>query len=165
MARRPFHLARRFFEVLRVRPLDDEETEVVRTWVGDHLMHLFSAQQIADQRHGYKTATSVARVTDDRVTAAAAALHDVGKTHSRLGPWGRTLATILMMLRVPMWGRYAAYRDHGRLGAADLEEAGAPKLVIEFARHHQHRRPSSIPADVWEVLNGADLGAMPRRPA
>jgi hypothetical protein len=163
MARRSFHLVRRFFEVLRARPLDDTELSAVRSWVGDDLMAIFITQQTADQRHGYQIAHGVYELTASTELAAAAALHDVGKRHSDFGAVGRTLATVLMALRLPLGGRLRAYRDHGELGAADLEAVGAPLLVVEFARHHQHRRPPSIDVDDWSVLNGADLGALPKR--
>lgn len=162
MARRSFHLVRRFFEVLRARPLDVAELRTIRSWVGDDLMPLFIAQQVEDQRHGYQIARIVFDVTSSAELAAAAALHDVGKRHSRLGPFGRTVATVLMALRLPLRGRLRAYRDHGPLGAADLEAAGAPALAVEFARHHQHRRPGTIDPEDWSVLNRADLGALPK---
>ena len=160
-ARRPFHLVRRFFEVLLARPLDSAEAETVRSWVGDELFEVFVAQQVADQRHGYRTGLSVARAGHRTELVAAAALHDVGKRHSWLGPFRRSLATVLMALRVPLRGRWAAYRDHGPLGAVDLERAGASALAVEFARHHQHRRPPEIAPGDWAVLNAADLGALP----
>ena len=99
-----------------------------------------------------------------KITAlvAAAALHDVGKRHSRLGAFTRSIATVLMALRIPLPRRMAAYRDHGPLGSLDLEAAGASELTISFARHHQHRRPPVIPPEDWAVLNAADLGALPR---
>ncbi|HEX6947361.1 MAG TPA: hypothetical protein VF246_08425 [Acidimicrobiia bacterium] len=161
--RRPFHLVRRFFEVLLARPLAPDEIDTVRSWVGEELLELFLSQQVADQRHGYRTAKAVADAGHRTELVAAMALHDVGKRHSWLGPFRRSLATILMVLHLPMRGRWAAYRDHGPLGAVDLERAGASGIVVGFARHHQHRRPADMSPDDWEVLNRADLGLLTGR--
>lgn len=161
--RRPLHLVRRFFEVLRARPLDDDERNEVASWIGStDLADLFYSQQVADQRHGYEIARAVASAGHRLDLVAAAALHDVGKRHSRLGAISRSIATVLMALRLPLSRRMTAYRDHGPLGALDLEAAGASKLTIDFARHHQHRRPPAISPEDWAVLNAADLGALPR---
>lgn len=161
--RRPSHLVRRFFEVLRARPLDDAERSDIESWIGSGaLAELFYGQQVADQRHGYDIARAVASSGHRPDLVAAAAMHDVGKRHSQLGAVARSVATVLMALRVPLRGRMAAYRDHGPLGADDLEAAGASGLTISFARHHQHRRPGDIPLVDWAVLNAADLGTLPR---
>lgn len=122
------------------------------------LLDLFLEQQVADQRHGLEVMRHVARsgVTDPDVLAAAA-LHDIGKRHSRLGPVGRSVATVLMLARLPMTRRMRRYVDHGELGAVDLERAGAPALVVGFARHHQWGRPHGFPAPDWQTLRAADL--------
>lgn len=164
MPGRPFHLARRFFEVLIARPLDPTEESAVASWIDSGLWDLFASQQVADQRHGFETGRRVldSGITDpDMVTAGA--LHDVGKRHSRLGAVGRTVATVLMATRIPLPRRMAAYRDHGTLGADDLEKAGAPTIAVLFARHHQGKRPASIPEATWEILHAADLARKPRR--
>lgn len=130
--------------------------------MGDELLDLFMSQQVADQRHGYEIGKAVADAGHRQELVAAAALHDVGKRHSHLGAVRRSLATVLMALRVPLRGSWKAYRDHGPLGAVDLELAGGSKLAVGFARHHQHRRPADMSPDDWAVLNAADLGALPR---
>lgn len=124
------------------------------------LSDLFTSQQVADQRHALQAGERVvADGVDDPDLIAAALLHDVGKRHSRLGAIGRSIATLLMSLRLPMSSRMNAYRDHGRLGAIDLEAASAPAVVVEFARHHQLRRPPNMSRETWELLRRADLGA------
>ncbi len=160
---RPIHLVRRFFEVLFARPLKADELTQVAGWIGPELFTVFVAQQTADQRHGHHTALRVVEAGyTDPVLISAAALHDVGKRHSGLGAVGRSLATVMMVLGLPMRGRMAAYRDHGVLGAVDLERLGAPNLVVLFARHHQVGRPDSIHPSVWAVLHHADLATLPR---
>ncbi|HLV89930.1 MAG: HD domain-containing protein [Acidimicrobiales bacterium] len=147
--------------MLLARPLSEDEVSTVRAWVGsDRLLELFMAQQVADQRHGYETGKAVAAAGHRLELVAAAALHDVGKIHSRFGPVRRSIATVLMGLKLPLGGRWAAYRDHGELGAIDLERAGASDLIVSFARHHQHRRPPEMAPEDWSVLNRADLGTL-----
>lgn len=149
--------------MLGATPLDEGEREKVESWIGSgELAALFFTQQDADQRHGYEIASAVASAGHRLELVAAAALHDVGKRHSRLGAFRRSLATVLMAFKIPLRGRMAAYRDHGPLGAIDLEAAGASPLAVSFARHHQHRRPADIAPGDWDVLNAADLGALPR---
>jgi hypothetical protein len=42
------------------------------------------------------------------------------------------------------------------VGATELLDAGAPRLAVDFARHHHGMRPTSIPEEVWDVLMTAD---------
>ncbi len=129
------------------------------SWLGPDLMPLFSAQQNADQRHGLEVARHVLRSGKMRPElVVAAALHDVGKRHSEMGAVLRSVATILMLLHMPMTKRMSDYVRHGELGAADLEATGvAPLAAIEFARHHQHGRPDGFPQEDWKILRSADL--------
>jgi len=154
----PAHLIRRFFDVAGARPLSAAERAEVRGWLTDDLSRLFFDQPRCDQRHGYQAALSVVAddVTDTDVIVAAL-VHDVGKRHARLGLIGRSLASVLILLRLTrLPDRVAAYRDHGVSGARDLGRAGAPTLAIDFALHHHGDRPPSIPRDTWEVLVSAD---------
>lgn len=95
---------------------------------------------------------------DDPDTILAALLHDVGKVHSRLGVLSRSMATVLMAAGTPLTSKFVRYRDHGRLGAVDLAAAGAPELVVDFARHHQFGRPATIDPTTWDRLRSADMG-------
>ncbi len=149
---------RRFFGVLLAKPLDDVERSEVIGWLGPHLFELFSSQQVADQRHGLEVGRRVAAAegsTPDLVIAGA--MHDVGKRHSGLGPLGRSVATVLIFVRLPLTRRMALYRDHGKVGAAELEALGAPQVAVEFARHHQYGRPEGFPVEAWRTLRSADL--------
>ncbi|MFO7299142.1 MAG: HD domain-containing protein [Actinomycetes bacterium] len=151
--------------MLLARPLTAAELEEVRGWLDGSLLELFLAQQVADQRHGYAIARSVLDTGHRMELVVAAALHDVGKARSRLGAFRRSIVTVLMVLRVPLKGRWLAYAEHGKVGAEDLEKAGAPPLVVSFARHHQHGRPPDIAPEDWSVLNRADLGTLTGRRA
>jgi putative nucleotidyltransferase with HDIG domain len=129
----------------------------VSGWLTPETGAVFFAQGDADQRHGYYAALSVvAAGVADRDVIAAALLHDVGKRHARLGIVGRSLASVLILLRLPLGERLAAYRDHGIVGARELAGVGAPALAIDFAMHHHGSRPPTIKPEIWELLVQAD---------
>lgn len=126
-------------------------------WLTPETGAVFFAQGDADQRHGYHAALSlVAAGVADRDVIAAALLHDVGKRHARLGIVGRSLASVMILLRLPLGERLAAYRDHGMVGARELAGVGAPALAIDFAMHHHGSRPPTIKPETWELLVKAD---------
>ena len=151
------HLARRFFGVLVATPLRPGEQAAVGALLRPAERALFWGQPAADQRHGLECARAVQAACPGRSDLARAALlHDVGKRRSGLGAVGRSLATALAGARLPGRGRFAAYREHGPLGATELEAAGAEPMVVAFARHHHAKRPDAVPAADWEVLRRAD---------
>jgi hypothetical protein len=151
------HLFHRFFDVATARSLTASEMAAVRGWLTPELLELFLAQPRADQRHGYRAALLVITAgSDDGDTIVAALLHDVGKRHARLGVLARSVASILIRLRVLQGPRVLAYRDHGLVGAGELARAGAAALAVDFAMHHQGERPSSIPEPTWDLLVAAD---------
>lgn len=151
------HLARRFFAVLRARPLRPAEQAAVARRLRPEERHLFWQQCPADQRHGLECSRAVLARCPDRIDLARAALlHDVGKGRAPLGVAARTLATALAACRLPTPGRLGAYMDHGPTGAAALEAAGAEPVVVCFARHHHTSRPEGIATADWEVLCRAD---------
>ena len=117
---------------------------------------LFWDQHSIDQRHGYVVAARVeGALGENREAVAAALLHDTGKRHSSAGAVGRSLATIADGLRLPLPADWRRYRNHGLLGASDLEAVGASRLSIAFARGHNN--PSDeIDPDVWQALQTAD---------
>jgi len=159
----PSHLIRRFFEVASARPLSRDERAAVGSWLTPALSDLFFSQQPADQRHGYRAGASVAaagyRAPD---VVAAALLHDVGKRHAGFGALGRSVASVMILLSLPLSERMLTYRDHGIVAARELGRAGAPPLVVDFALHHHGRRPETIAEDVWDVLAAADEPVKPR---
>ena len=153
----PAHLFRRFFDVAGARPLTTSERAAVTGWLDDETALIFFAQPDADQRHGYHAAlTVVAAGVSEPDVVAAALLHDVGKRHARLGLLGRTLASVMIVLGLPLGKRMTAYRDHGLLGARELGVLGAPSLTIDFAMHHHRSRPPTIDSATWDLLVRAD---------
>jgi putative nucleotidyltransferase with HDIG domain len=154
------HLTSRFFEVLKARPLLDREAEEVRSWLSPGQAWLFFSQAGHDQRHGYEAALVAIHHGLDLVAVRAALLHDVGKRHARLGVIGRSLASLAIKARLPLPGRWRIYRDHGRVGSAELTAIGSEPLVVDFALHHHGPRPPGIPEETWAVLLLADQPAM-----
>ena len=69
---------------------------------------------------------------------------------------GRTLASLLIRLRLPLSRRARLYRDHGELAARELDQLGCETLVVEFARHHHGDRPETISPATWGLLQLAD---------
>lgn len=156
------HLTGRFFDVVTARPLDGGELDRLRRWLAPGELALFSAQDHADQRHGYECALDVASLLPDRADLVrAAALHDVGKRHAGLGSIGRVFASLAIRSGLPLHGRFAAYAAHGELAARDLAEIGTPQPIIDFARHHHASRPAGFPPADWSVLQDADRARLP----
>jgi putative nucleotidyltransferase with HDIG domain len=158
----PAHLFKRFFDVASARPLNDSERHDVIQWLTPETAKVFFAQGIADQRHGHHAASMVtAGGVDDSAVIMTALLHDVGKRHARLGIIGRSVASMLILLGLPLSGRMQAYRDHGMVAARELADLSVPSLVVDFALHHHGRRPATIDPGVWDVLVAADQPAKP----
>ena len=72
------------------------------------------------------------------------------------GPVSRSIATILDAACLPMPTRMRTYRDHGRRGSVEIEEAGCGELAILFALYHPGPAPSGIDQERWKVLLDAD---------
>lgn len=166
------HLARRFAGSLWPGgpPADDER------WARGHLLageiELWERMSGPDRRH----AVAVARRTQDELNAgatrpvlAAALLHDVGKVDPALGPYRRSLATVVGMAvghdTARAWGarrrgvrrRVGRYLTHDAIGAALLADAGSDEVTVRWAREH-HLPPErwSVPAEVGAALKAAD---------
>lgn len=151
------HLVQRFFDVALARPLDAAELAVVEIWLSRPLAELFFDQPSHDQRHGYEAACSViTQGYDDPDVITAALMHDIGKRHARLGLVGRTLASVMILTRIPLPERFVNYRDHGLVGAREMGRVGAPSVATDFALHHHRARPETISPDVWAALQAAD---------
>lgn len=166
----PFHLAWRFFGSL----VPGGPTPSAEAWAFEHLLpgeqELFGQMSGPDRRHAIGVARRALRLfeselsepTPPRHVVAAALLHDVGKTETRLGTFGRVGATVAAIVfgrarvtefRGPetgdgpggLRGRVAGYLAHDRLGAELLEKAGSDPFTIAWARDHH------LPASRWTV--------------
>ncbi len=143
--------------MLRARPLGPREQAEVAGLLGPGERELFWAQPTADRRHGLSAARLALRAAPGRRDLAKAALlHDVGKRHAGLGPFGRAVASVYALARLTAPGRLGDYLNHGPRGAAELAAAGSEGIVVEFARTHHDRRPPGIAARDWAVLQDAD---------
>jgi putative nucleotidyltransferase with HDIG domain len=158
----PAHLVTRFFDIAGARPLTASERAAVEKLLTPELSDVFFAQSDPDQRHGYHAAATVLAAGVDRQDVVVAALlHDIGKRHARLGLIGRSVASVLILLRLPLSERMQSYRDHGLIAARELGALGAPSLAIDFAMHHHGPRPPTIDAAEWDVLVSADQAPKP----
>lgn len=152
------HLARRFFGSLHARRPRPGDQLFIATLLRGGAARLFAAQQPMDQQHALDVARRVARDAPQRHDLMRAALlHDVGKAHSHLGVIGRSVASLLAIAGIPARGRFAAYLDHGRLGAADLAAAGESGITLGFAAHHHDAEPpDTTDRNDWATLRAAD---------
>lgn len=146
-----------------MKPLNSTEADRVRAHLAPQLADLFFAQPVIDQRHALNAAGFVSSKGAPEEIVVAALLHDVGKRHAGLGVIGRTFASLMMLLRIWLPPRFAAYRDHGDTGAVELEEAGAPSVAIDFARHHHAGKPATFDQRWWDCLQDGDLAQRPNQ--
>jgi len=151
------HYATRFLCFFRLEPLLPREQQVVHGQLLPAEAALFWDLQPEDQRHSFAVASRVMQtIPGDDEAVRAALLHDVGKRHSELGAFRRSLATVLGHLGLPLGDRMRSYWDHGAIGAADLAAAGSSEFVVAFAAHHsdgEHRAGS----ERWQAVLRADV--------
>ena len=152
------HLTRRFFGSWRAGWPTPQQQRFVTTVLDGPAAQLFFAQAAMDQTHAVAVASAVSAAAPGRSDLVRAALlHDVGKTTSGLGVIGRSLASVLAILRLPTPGRLGGYLKHGPRGADLLAASGESGIVVAFARHHRSSQPpSGVSATDWAVLRRAD---------
>ena len=165
------HLAKRFFGSLNPAG----PGPAAQTWAEGHLLPgelaLWRRMSGPDRRHAVGVAREVERGLGHEATRpvlAAALLHDVGKIESRLGTYGRVIATLAGKLAGPAqareWQRsrgftrrVGLYLRHDELGGDLLALAGADDLTVAWAR--EHHRPNSewtVPRPLADALKAAD---------
>ncbi len=155
------HLTKRFFGSLR--PGGPPRSEVA--WVTEQLtpleLELWREMPGPDRRHSVVVARRVERTLGHEATPpvlAAALLHDVGKTQSGLGTYGRVIATLSGAAvgrdpeTIKNWTRtrgftrrVGLYLQHPKLGGDLLGMAGSDPLTEAWARQHH------LPADEWTI--------------
>lgn len=117
------HLTRRFLGSLsRLAPASgDVEWAIAQLLPGEAA--LWKRMPVQDRRHSIVVARRFADFVADatRAEMAGALLHDVGKSRSELGTFGRVAATIIG----PRTKRFRVYHDHEALGLEMLRSAGS----------------------------------------
>ncbi|CAN5836420.1 hypothetical protein BH24ACT3_BH24ACT3_16870 [soil metagenome] len=146
-----------------------------RSWAEGSLLEpeveLWRRMGGADRRHAVGVARRVERalVGDaTRPVLAAALCHDVGKIESRLGTYGRVVATLSGRIaghgQVLRWTeqrgfvrRVGLYLRHDELGGDLLALAGSDPLTITWAReHHRPEAEWTLPPPIAGALKAAD---------
>ncbi|MCY4135938.1 MAG: HD domain-containing protein [bacterium] len=149
-------MARRFFQSILDQGPDAAEEDWLMGLLSEREATLYAQMSPVDRSHALRSARCPALADDAQRVAAA--LHDVGKIQSGLRTWTRVAATVVgAVLPGILRGRWADYRDHPRLGAAMLRDAGSAELIVAWAaEHHLSTRKSSLPSDVAAALAAAD---------
>ena len=170
------HLSGRFVRALSPRSPRPDDLAWVETVLTPGGYVAFRRQPHHDQRHAIGVARDVqARLADtpyadDPRWLSAALLHDIGKLDSRLGVYGRVVATVsgaaLGRDHAEAWSesrgftrRVGLYLRHDELGADRIRIAGEPEEAARWAEAHHD--PSTwpdlpIPEPVVEALDEAD---------
>jgi hypothetical protein len=170
------HLTGRFFGSLRRRPPSPGDLAWAESVLGPEAYALWRRQPVYDQRHSLAVARAVqseleggAFAGDDRWIACAL-LHDIGKLDSRLGVYGRVVATVASAAAGPgmadAWSdrsgftrRVGLYLRHAELGADRIRLAGGPEEAARWAAgHHTSPWPDDlgIPEPVARALDACD---------
>jgi hypothetical protein len=170
------HLSGRFVRALWPGPPRGDDLAWVETVLTPGGYAVFRRQPHHDQRHAIGVARDVqARLAgtefaDDPRWLSAALLHDVGKLDSRLGVYGRVVATVSAAAagreHAQVWSdstgftrRVGLYLRHAELGADRIRLAGEPEEAARWATAHHD--PSTwadlpIPQPVVAALDAAD---------
>ena len=122
------HLSRRALgSVSNAGPSTKDLERVAETLLSRELV-LWSGMQGRDQRHSIQVMDRFVRLRPEatRAERAAALLHDVGKSHSRLGWLGRIVATVVG----PRTPQMRAYLDHERIGLELLADVSDPRTLF-----------------------------------
>lgn len=165
------HLARRFVGSLRPGGASAADDAWARSMLLPGEEKLWEQMSGPDRRHAAGVARDVERRLGDeasRPVLAAALLHDVGKLDSRLGTYGRVVATVSGAAAgrdtALMWSegkgftrRVGLYLRHDEIGGDRLAMAGSDPLTVAWAREH-HLPPErwTVPRHLADALKAAD---------
>ena len=126
------HLAKRFFGSLAKREISDADRDWITSILSIKELELWSCQMIVDRAHSLQIARRFVGLMPDatRDEIAAALSHDVGKSVARLGVVARVVATILPARISRINRRFAAYREHEKIGAEMLRAIGSSEVTV-----------------------------------
>jgi putative nucleotidyltransferase with HDIG domain len=170
------HLSSRFVHALSPAAPRADDVVWVEGVLTPEAFALFRRQPNHDQRHAIGVARDVQTrlagtpYADDPRWIAAALLHDIGKLDSRLGVYGRVVATVSGAAaghdHAAAWSqskgftrRVGLYLRHAELGADRIRLAGEPEEVAAWAAAHHDPSAWSdlvIPGPVVVALDEAD---------
>ena len=170
------HLSGRFVRALWWGAPHADDLEWVESVLTPAGYVQFRRQPHHDQRHAIGVARDVqarlagSEYADDPRWIAAALLHDIGKLDSRLGVYGRVVATVSGAVagreHAEHWAtssgitrRVGLYLRHADLGADRIRIAGEPEEAAQWsAAHHDPDRWAAlpIPGPVIAALDAAD---------
>ena len=167
------HLVTRFFGSMWPGGPAGAQARWAESQLLDGEVDLWRRMSGPDRRHAVGVARRVERmlgVEASRPVLAAALLHDVGKTESGVGTYGRVIATVsgAAIGRDPAtiqdWTRtrgftrkVGLYLQHPKLGGDLLAMAGSDPLTEAWAReHHLPEDEWTIPVDIGRALKAAD---------
>jgi putative nucleotidyltransferase with HDIG domain len=177
------HLVSRFFGSLRPRALDAETVAWVVRMLEQSELEVWNGLGPADRAESVAVArrleVALAGTADESCSTwvGAALLHDVGKQASAYGPVGRSVVTIVKVVRgdeaVRDWAgrsgrvrsRMGRYATHDEVGAELLRRVGArPEMAAWAEAHHRVDRWESvgIPLSVCRALAAADGEDVPK---
>jgi len=180
----PIHRVQRFFRsVFSVAPSQEQLAWATR-FLSESEQRLFLRMPSVDQSHCLGVARAVSAHLDQvgltesdseaRWLLAASLLHDVGKSVSGLGTYGRVVATVSEGLGGSDMGKHWAerggmtrkvglYMQYPQLGADLLSLAHSDKRVIAWAaEHHLPQEQWTLPMDCALLLQQADDGRLNR---
>jgi hypothetical protein len=142
------HLVVRFFTSLIPRRPTADQLARVHAVLTPAEADLWGAMPRVDQVESIAVLERLpAAVAADDRWAAAALLHDVGKTASGLGVIGRAAATVRGRIGggAIVSGSWGEYLRHAEIGADALAAVGARPEAVAWAR--AHHRPDDWPLD------------------
>lgn len=128
------------------------EQTLAQRYLSSREYEAFRAMSRAEQLHSLNVLRAVLKQQTDtpRTLAAAALLHDIGKSRYHLAVWQKTLAVLLTAL-YPSLARnfgqgeslnafsapFAVSTHHAKWGADILRRSGSDADVIWLVKHHQ----------------------------
>lgn len=170
------HLSRRFVRALSPAAPRADDLAWVESVLGDDVYDQWRRMPNHDQRHsigvarGVEGALAGTEFADDPRWLAAALLHDIGKLDSRLGVYGRVVATVSGAVAgrhmADAWSerdgftrRVGLYLRHPQLGADRIRLVDGPEEAAAWAAaHHDPDRwaTTGIPEAVVLALVASD---------
>lgn len=121
------HLLRRGIGAISNRPPDPRARSVAESVLTSAEFAIWETMQGRDRRHSLEVLARFDALAPgaQRVARAAALLHDVGKTATSLGWFGRVIATVVG----PRTARFDRYMRHEEIGAEMLAGVSDPYTI------------------------------------